>query len=718
MLSEEHKNELIAFRDKALELFKATPAIFPDAPGIFFKFGPPDVNEIVKARSELHSETVLFYLYPAASGVSDEFLYNFLSGAGKILCSSLDENSYYYDKAGMLVALAPHKSLAFSIPVNMENALQDKIKKIHHAVDDALFNAKQSKISRLIYFRNSLCNSGRIFRDKKYFAKQAPEGASAVICCAGPSLAARLPLLKKHSEKLAIFCVGRVAPMLIEAGIMPDMIFHVDQAYDNDWSPKLKGISSVFVASASISPKVASYFEKILWFNGDSPSANAILKDGGAALTSFVLSRSVTVPALDMAICSGYSNIALLGSDLCFSESGKMHAASDAPNESKGKLEVESNSGGKVLTNYGFDSIRISIESYLEQKKKHGCLNVCNCTSHGAKINHADFMSFESFCEKFANGQKGKEILNETPNQGNAFFDFSATQATLEEYASTLAKEIECASGILRELKKTEPDIAKLTLLQNEFAPLQELDAALSAGRELKYILEPGESQITDILTELPELKKIDTSDPCAQLMLFVKRLSFLRDLCKDILGDLDFASGQRLTEQKYNPCIFAAFRNFAISHIARNNSELAEYLSSVEEIQKEKYEIVPCSQYLPVQITFPDNKLLFSYSPYSYNIVPVESCERFAKETGFDASLNGVVFLAPGNWMHVVEFAKRFPNADIVVLELWPKMFSEIINQSMFMQHLPESALVIAPGDRFKSWKRLYKERTQSWIN
>lgn len=50
----------------------------------------------------------------------------------------------------------------------------------------------------------------------------------AVVCGAGPSLADALPLIRRVRDRVVVYCVDVALPVLVDAGIIPDLIVNLD----------------------------------------------------------------------------------------------------------------------------------------------------------------------------------------------------------------------------------------------------------------------------------------------------------------------------------------------------------------------------------------------------------------------------------------------------------------------------------------------------------
>jgi hypothetical protein len=199
-----------------------------------------------------------------------------------------------------------------------------------------------------------------------------------------------------------------------------------------------------------------------------------------------------------------------------------------------------------------------------------------------------------------------------------------------------------------------------------------------------------------------------DNNSASRQLSLLISSFSFIRDLCADIVNDL-----KHEPENPYSFRCFRAFENYAISFIKRDNPDFAGFLKANRNCD---YSFALNLQYLPYSVIKPDGSPLFRKDQYSFTVNTQNHVRRFIEDNSFDTNSMAIVFPAPGNWAHVVEFSKALPRSEIIVLELWPEMFSGIIRSCMFMHCFPLKTLVLGVDSRLPSWRNLYISKVNSW--
>jgi len=276
---------------------------------------------------------------------------------------------------------------------------------LKEVVEEALRNVTQSRDNQLVNLRccvhnlpSIASNAGRGF--------SVPPDVPALVCGAGPSIIASLPGLRRAAPNAVVVSLGRIAPILLANGIVPDFVVQVDHEMGlNDWADALDS-RSVLLALASSAPTTARRFKRVVWAEGECPGFNLALKAVGVPLTKLRFARTAMVSAIDFAAQLGCRQIALLGSDLCLSPAGKIHPEGylDESFYQSDHLLVDGSNGGKVLSTTSLDVLRRAIDNYLATPSRGAA--VYNCSPAGARLEHAPSLRLDDFIDQFCRGPK------------------------------------------------------------------------------------------------------------------------------------------------------------------------------------------------------------------------------------------------------------------------------------------------------------------------
>jgi len=254
------------------------------------------------------------------------------------------------------------------------------------AILDLLSALKFRRRAGLMLWRCLLRNLPLIRRQRRPALPQPADSVAALICAAGPSLNSQLELIRQHRDRFHLFCVGRAYARLRSAGIVPDLVVEIDAegyGFNSGGEPPVCPLA----ASATAAPAVTSQFADVFWLADPDPVRGAYLTAQVGALPSAVLSRSVVVTALDLAVRAGYRRIALVGSDLCLADDGTLYGRSRGEDYGAGSslISLPGNDCPEVVSLPNLVGIRASLQDYLA-----ACpARITNCTAGGAKIEHA-----------------------------------------------------------------------------------------------------------------------------------------------------------------------------------------------------------------------------------------------------------------------------------------------------------------------------------------
>jgi hypothetical protein len=93
------------------------------------------------------------------------------------------------------------------------------------------------------------------------------------------------------------------------------------------------------------------------------------------------------------------------------------------------------------------------------------------------------------------------------------------------------------------------------------------------------------------------------------------------------------------------------------------------------------------------------------------------ESLDSFETANQFNIDRDAVIFFAPGNWIHVYEFAKRHPTASAVIVEVWPELLQELIQLSDLIGLLPPTFRILCfQGELRKGAEKRWRNISREW--
>lgn len=214
------------------------------------------------------------------------------------------------------------------------------------------------------------------------------KGKTALIMAAGPSLDGVLPWIKQNRDEVVLIAVSRIARLLLDNNIPPDIIVSVDpQEISFSISKEIfkLGEQALLAHSCCAIPSLVGQwpYKKVytgpqyFWERENSPNVP-------------LHGPTVTNDAISIAVSLGCAQILLAGVDLCYSQDGYSHA-SGTIEHSLGPLigeidhTVETNSGKRAETNKGYYECIIQISEQAKEAQELGS-QLINLSADAARI--------------------------------------------------------------------------------------------------------------------------------------------------------------------------------------------------------------------------------------------------------------------------------------------------------------------------------------------
>lgn len=280
---------------------------------------------------------------------------------------------------------------------------------------------------------NSLLNLPEVLRtpnmlrdlDKNQF-KNKP----ALLVAAGPSLQDDIEEVRSIKEKdLAyIFSVGNAIKVLLKNEISPDFACTYDPTRNNSLvfekivQEGITTIPLIFGSSVGYETLVSYPGPKMHMITEQDTTAAFFLRDVDNRPLEYVTDApSIAVVTVELLCKLGFNPIVFVGQNLAF-KSRQYYAEGALTNNNPGlvseeqsqqAVETEDVSGGKVLTNPLFESMRTGIESVIARYPETQFINT---TKGGAKIKGTSFKPLAEVLEQVPAGNVVKEDCSKAGN--------------------------------------------------------------------------------------------------------------------------------------------------------------------------------------------------------------------------------------------------------------------------------------------------------------
>ncbi|OGV50461.1 MAG: hypothetical protein A2X49_14830 [Lentisphaerae bacterium GWF2_52_8] len=711
--------DISAFTARLLQSLN-TPAPGPwTVPCLHIHAGPQDLSRLAEIRKGMPPARFLFYIHPG-SEIDSEKLFDSLGKSERCLIAAAGEIAFP-NKLGLLLGVlkCEGQSVSFSSDGSSHEAAMSRILPM---VRDGLSQAKYESRSRLIRLRCFLHNLPSIINNYGSRLAQLPQGTAAVVCGAGPSLSSHLELLKKNEGCFIIIAVGRALPILGEAGINPDLVVEIDPACGNRYPSSWEKGRGILLSPASIIPDFASSFGKVLWFAEENSPLGTIMAQLGLELQQLAISRSVINSALDAALKMGASKIALIGSDLALSKSLASHASDgsaanpDLDGDEASLVEVEGNDGEKLISNTLFCGMKAALEDYLEQVSGHS--QIFNCTKTGAKIKNIKYLEFEKFCEDLQEVSSKLKLVSDSAAKPQGIGEkLARLNSDFAAYAKALESSLQCAEKLRDEISGENPVDDEIHAAREHLQSCLKEEQKRGQTRLIPLLAGPIIAQADELLAYTPNLLSAVPENQGKQVSALIVRQKLIAGLCPDFSKDLAVACSENVSSAAY-PLLFEGFRRHALSFVAHKNPEFSKFLASIDGNSfLRNFDFTYKWQSLPiVRKIMKDGSRFRLSSNLEMEMQAIRENSIFAKDTKYDPETCAVIFLAPGNWVNAVEFAKVFPQGEFMIIEPWPELFAAIMSRCLFLHHFPESTLVLGVDERLKQWKKLFHAQRREW--
>lgn len=235
-------------------------------------------------------------------------------------------------------------------------------------------------------------------RSWKNAKETMPEDLNAIIVSAGPSLNEEIEVLKKAKGKAVIVAVERIVDLLLENGIVPDIIASADPVKAVPASEKMQEVSMALLTIPPCNPKLYQKHKGIKIVCNNGGLYQNLCTVVGAREEIVSSGGSVATFALGALVALGVKRIVLVGQDLAFKD-GKSHAgATQGGDPWRKKIEVEGVDGKTVITRQDWAMFKKDLEERIENNPGIEYIDTKNT---GAKINGTKHMSLTKVLDEY-----------------------------------------------------------------------------------------------------------------------------------------------------------------------------------------------------------------------------------------------------------------------------------------------------------------------------
>ncbi len=651
-------------------------ALYPphDTPHLLVFFGPQ--SRLPEIRSRLPDCTFLL-------GLHTEDLAPESYRSGRTLAAPVAKGQDYAEKTALLTAILPEKNVRLIIEPSYQEKFPAECDSIQQAIRTAIDNAKSDERSGLIRLRAACCNTRQMLAGPAVLPVPVSLETPAVLCGAGPSLAGSLDVLKSIADRVVIVAVGHAVRTLETVGITPDIIVEGDALSGRNWPAGLQP-DSFLVATAEVAPEVAARFQNVVWCAGSSLPFNRLAVHYNLPLLHIALNKTVSVHALDYMIRNGFRKIALIGQDYCLSSDGQLYAEKSSPTTADELFELPAaNHSGTVPANHTLRMLRDAMNQYLDGIHTVPGLQLVNI-SGGSALQHTEVLTLDCWAKGLPPLFSSPPLFHAAECLPNSLA--LETLRELEQEQSALNAVLNSCRTLARELDWYPQRIPAIKRAQKEIEQSIQAEADFRSGAVCMSWLNTVFQVADQMMKETPGLVS-EESDPQKQLRFLNRRYAMVNRFCADLHLSLS---------QGGDPHCFSAFFEENKAAIQKGNPALAERLGCIAPGVLPDFDIHWINQVVPYvkrQVNGAWRELSAFISIFTEARCVVN---RFVAETGFDPEHDALTVVAPGNWVYVLEWIRRYPMLELAVIEPWPELLAQLMWRGCFLHRLPETACVV----------------------
>jgi hypothetical protein len=645
-----------------------------ETPHLLVFFGP--AARLPEIRRQLPDSSFLLGLHDAADATT-EFR------SGRTLVAPVGDGLAYAEKTALLTAILPEKKVRLIVDPGCREKFSSESDSIQHAIRTAIDNATSEERRGLIRLRASCCNTRQMLAGPFVSPAMVSPDTPAVLCGAGPSLAGSLDMLKSIADRVVIVAVGHAVRTLDSAGIMPDIIVEGDALAGRNWPPELHP-EALLVATAEVAPEVAARFRHVVWCAGSSLPFNRLAAHYNVPLFHVALNKTVSVHALDYMVRTGFRKIALIGQDYCFGSDGRLYAEKSQSSCADELLELPAAShAGTVSANHTLKMLWEAMNQYLTGIHATPGLQLINL-SGGSALQHTEVSTLDCWAKGLPPLLSSQPLFHAAENMPNPFAE--ETVLELEREQSVLNELLSCCRKLSRELDRYPPRITAIKRSQKDLEQAIQAEAQFRSNAVCMPWLNTVLQAADQIMKETPGMMS-DESDPQKQLRFLSRRYSMAGRFFEDL---------QHSLSQGGDPHCFTAFFEENKLAVQKGNPALAERLTALAPNFLPDFDIHWINQVVPyvkrqINSEWRELSAFISIFTEARSVV-----DQFVAETGFDPSHDALTVIAPGNWVYVLEWIRRYPALELAVIEPWPELLAQLMGRGCFLHRLPETARVV----------------------
>lgn len=272
----------------------------------------------------------------------------------------------------------------------------------------------------------------------------------AIIVSAGPSLTKNIGMLKNVGDNALILAVDRVAQLLLEHDIIPDVIVSVDPAFPPEKIRDERWLDIPLLCSFDSNKEMIKIHpNKRIYF--DSPNMPAkLLEKAGKKVIKLERGGSVATAAFMACIALGFKTIILCGQDLAYGDGDITHSDGRKDGVTGGKsvdVFVEGINGRMIKSRSDWKSYLDFFEDVILRNKG---IKVVDATEGGARIKGTEVIALKDAVSNYCTSPSSvKQVIKISESS------FSKDDIlSLDKYVGEIVNDINLVKRISKNIVK------------------------------------------------------------------------------------------------------------------------------------------------------------------------------------------------------------------------------------------------------------------------
>jgi len=679
------RSDLFSLWVQRLHQLQSGAWIMPPEPQLSIYCGAINPRAIGALMAERGPDAIVIYVFSGV--IEQEAQVVKLAGecGGRFLAIANHPEAGTGDRLEMALSLLIYQRVDFLVESAREDQFAGLMDNFSLRLSQATMMRQGLYMTRLSKISARLINLALAGQRELLDPLAGPYPFPAVICGAGPSLPDNLEQLRPYRKKLFLIAVGHAFKTLMAAGIAPDLVVEIDSNARNNWHHDYDPGEIPLLAQVGVDPMIPARFRKVLWCGSRDLRERTWFQLTGTPLLELADGATVIIPAIDFAVKTGFSSLAVIGNDLCFSPSGAAHAgSSDTLTESR--IPTPGWDRSVVESAPRFLQLRDCLEAYL--KRLPAGTSIYNCSARGVVIRHMERLPFADWLAGHAANPRTAAVFRSMPSPRPS--DWLRQKVT----------ELDAYIRLTQKLSQwTISEEASIFPEQHaETQKLLDLEWRFAVHPEWAFQIGSLHRKTDDfLLAPVTMAERRDTAAAAWKNLRMRFRILF----CLAVDFSRKLVASANLTPDRVEALAEAAYEQHTFSLIAalavrRWHPAFGDFLAKMGPAACPPQFSYTCKWENYEQLWWhrPDGTRLLLDPPIQFDCSVRRDVSAILAEMCLEKH-DGILFLAPFGWTYMVELMEQQPGRPLMVLEPYPQLLRSLFRYTSLILRLPWQAAI-----------------------